>query len=739
MRTKYADIIVDISQEKLDRTFTYRIPEELEERIRTGSVVTVPFGSRQIKGYVVRIKDTSDLDEQRVKSIDDVITDDETADAKLVQLAAWMSHTYGSTTIQALKTVIPVQKKVQAKKTAFVRIKNRHEAEAYLDECRKKNYKAKIRVLEYLLDHPDEDGVLQKTLLEAANVPLSVVTALSKNGILEIEVETSLRKVVQEAKTAVPDILTEEQQDAVNLIRREWNGRGRPVLVNGITGSGKTLVYMELIADVLKEGKEAIVLIPEIALTHQTVLRFVARFGDQVSFLHSRLSGGERYDQMKAARQGAVKIMVGPRSALFTPFRHLGLIVIDEEHESTYHSEQMPRYHARETALKRAEIEQAHVVLGSATPSLESAHRVEEGQYLGVRLNSRFGDSQLPETEIVDMREELKRGNRSIFSDRLRKKMRECLEKHEQIILFLNRRGYEGHMTCRSCGHVVKCPHCDVSLTRHRNGHLVCHYCGYEVTQMSECPECHSTQISGFSIGTEQVEDLVRAEFPQCRTLRMDADTTRGKEGHTEILRAFGAHEADVLIGTQMIVKGHDFPLVTLVGVLMADLSLNESDYRSAEHTYELVTQAVGRAGRGLKKGCAVIQSYRPDHYSILAAAKQDYDAFYKEEMMFRSILGYPPAGAMTAVLGSSEDENLLMTGMEYIKKYIDRFDKKHVLQAIGPAPQSVGKVKDRYRMVIYLRNTDQNLLIRAKDLIEEYVAVNSGFTNIDIQFDLNV
>ncbi len=735
---EYADIIVNISQEKLDRTFTYIIPREFEGRVMPGSVVSVPFGSakRVIKGYVVNLKQEASLPDEKLKAILSVITDDETVDAKLVSLAAWMSHAYGSTMIQALKTVIPIQKKVQAKVSKVLTVRDRGAAEEYLAECNRKHYKAKERALQVMLSDEALNGMEQGDLLKKAEVTTSVVNGLLKDDVLQIEVENTYRRVVQEAKALERDTLTEEQKRAVSEIREEWQGEGRPVLLNGVTGSGKTCVYMELIADAIKEGKEAIVLIPEIALTHQTVLRFVGRFGNQVSFLHSRLSGGERYDQMKAARNGDVKIMVGPRSALFTPFQHLGLIIIDEEHERTYHSEQMPRYHAKEVAKKRGELEGAKVLFGSATPSVQSSLYVEQGKYKGIILKNRYNQQELPETEIVDMREELNRGNRSIFSDSLRGRIKSCLKRQEQVILFLNRRGYEGHMTCRSCGTVIKCPHCDVSLTRHKNGTLVCHYCGYSIPEIHECPKCHSNQIGGFSIGTEQVEEILKMEFPEAGVLRMDADTTRGKSGHEDILKAFGAHEADILIGTQMIVKGHDFPLVTLVGVLMADLSLNESDYECSEHTYQLLTQAVGRAGRGGKKGTAVIQTYRPEHYAIQAAAKQDYTGFYQEEIAFRMILGYPPVGGMTAILGSSPDEELLKTGMNYLKQYIDHFDRKHMLQAIGPAPERVGKVKDRYKMVIYIRNNDPELLIKAKDLIEKYIAINKGFTNIDIQFD---
>lgn len=741
MQTSYADVIVDISHEKLDKTFSYRIPSDLRDRVLPGCVVSMPFGAggRVIRGYVVGLSTTCSVPADKIKEIREVVTDDETVDSRLVSLAAWMSRTYGSTTIQALKTVIPIRKKIAGKQNKQVFLVNKSEAEAYLQVSLDRHFKAKARVLEALLKEEGERGVSQQDLLKKTGVSLPVLKGLADLGLIRIDVSDTYRKVVRDAQKLPPDQLTEDQEEAVREIREEWQDKDRPVLLNGITGSGKTLVYMQLISDLLKEGRQAIVLIPEIALTRQTVLRFVSRFGDQVSFLHSRLSQGERYDQMKAARQGAVSIMVGPRSALFTPFPNLGLIVIDEEHESTYHSEQMPRYHARETAVKRAELEGAHVVFGSATPSLEVSSRAREGLYREVRLKNRYGRSQLPSTEIIDMREELAHGNRSIFSDRLRDLMENRLNKKEQIMLFLNRRGYAGCVTCRTCGRTIKCPHCDVSLTQHANGKLVCHYCGYQQDSLTECPSCHSRQIGGLTIGTEQVEDLVKRDFPRARVLRMDADTTRGKEGHARILAAFDAGEADILIGTQMIVKGHDFPKVTLVGVLMADLSLNESDFRSSERTFELITQAVGRAGRGERSGTAIIQTYQPDHFGITTAAAQDYDAFYQNEMAFRTILGYPPAGSMTAILGSSTDQQQLKTGMEYLKKYIGLFDPTNALEAIGPAPQSVGKIKDRYREVIYIRNKDRDRLIKAKDLIEQYLAINPGFAGIEIQFDMNL
>ena len=750
MRKEYALVVVDIEAEKLDRPFTYRIPEELSKECIPGAAVKIPFGrgNREISGYVVGLTGSPDLPEEKIKPVLEVTAGNETAEGRLVKLAAWMSRRYGSTMIRALKTVLPVRRKVGAVTERVVTLGEPEKARELLDTYERKHYAAKARVLRVLLSSHDPDGGNEaelpsqamdlRELEERAGVPLAVVKKMAEEGVLRIAVSEIYRRVTEGAGTAPPDVLSGPQREVTSQILAEWSegGSGRPVLLTGVTGSGKTMVYIELVAETLRRGEQAIVLIPEIALTWQTVMRFVRRFGDRVSFLHSRLSKGERYDQMKAAKAGDVSVMVGPRSALFTPFQKLGLIVIDEEHEESYHSEIMPRYRAGEVAIRRGEIEGAKVIFGSATPSVESAYRAAKGEYLGTTLTSRFGGSILPDTAVVDMREELKKGNRSILSDTLRKKVEERLKRGEQTMLFLNRRGYAGAVTCRSCGHVMKCPHCDVSLTRHRNGKLICHYCGYEREDIRTCPECASPNIGALSIGTEQVEELVMRTFPAARVLRMDLDTTRGKEGHTKILKSFSDREADILIGTQMIVKGHDFPGVTLVGVLLADLSLNDSDYRSSERTYQLIAQAVGRAGRGEKAGEAVIQTYSPDHFAILAAAKQDYDAFFKAEIAYRKVLAYPPAGGLLAVLGSAADEELLSTGMKYLRMFLGRIDPAGKLMPIGPAPQSVGKIKDQYRQVIYLRSERNEDLIKAKDLLEEYIDMNRGFDAIHIMFD---
>ena len=738
---KYADIIVDITSERLDRTFQYRIPDSLEGKLQVGMVVSVPFGkgNREIDGYVIGITDTPQFDENRLKCIHSIKSDEKTTESSLIVLAEWMRERYGSTMIQALKTVFPVKEKVrQCSQDTLVLNITKEEAKIQLKELEGKKYHARARLLRELI----ERGCLDKTqAAKDLGASASVVNAMRQAGWIQVlsrEVYRDPLRTDGSSSSSRSYVLTGEQQEVLAGILEEWKQENpRPCLIQGVTGSGKTEVYMELIAHVLSQGRQAIVLIPEIALTYQTVMRFYGRFKDKLSVLHSRLSAGERYDQFCRAKKGEIQIMVGPRSALFTPFPNLGLIVIDEEHENTYKSEITPRYHARETAEKRAQMEHAYLVLGSATPSLEAYSRAEEGKYARFRLRQRYGGRPLPGVTIIDLRKELKEGNRSILSRRIQQAMQERLEKREQVMLFLNRRGYAGFLSCRSCGEVLQCPHCDVSLAVHKGGKLICHYCGYETEVVKKCPSCGSPYIGAFKAGTQQIQDIVQKCFPKSRILRMDYDTTRKKESHAQILEAFARQEADILIGTQMIVKGHDFPHVTLVGVLAADLSLHSGDYRSAERTFQLLTQAVGRAGRGSSPGEAVIQTYQPEHYSIQAAARQDYDSFYEEEMGYRRLLGYPPASHMMAVLGSCREETLLAQGMEYLKKFVQRVYGKPDLHLIGPAPQTVGKVKDQYRKVLYLKHPREEVLIYVKDKLEQYIEINSGFRSILIQFDI--
>ncbi len=736
----YADIIVDITHEKLDKVFQYRIPSHLEGMLKVGMEVVVPFGrgNKETKGYVMDFSERAEYAPEKMKEILRIAEESVAIESRLVALAAWMKETYGGTMIQALKTVLPIKKKERAKEKQTVRLLlTEEEGKERLDIYLHKNQKARARLLAALLDQRVQD---YDFLMHKLNLTRSVVKALEEQGVLALESEQVYRNpVIYKEKERKNIIYTEEQKAAMQTFAEDYDkGLRKTYLLYGVTGSGKTEVYMEMIEKVRKEGRQAIVLIPEIALTYQTVMRFYTRFGDRVSILNSRMSQGERYDQMERVKRGEVDIMIGPRSALFTPFQNLGLIVIDEEHEPTYKSEQVPRFHARETAIERARMENACVVLGSATPSLEAFYACECGRYQLLRLKNRSTSQNLPEVYVADMREELKHGNRSILSDRLTELIEDRLKKKEQIMLFLNRRGYAGFVSCRACGYVVKCPHCDVSLSVHRGGKMVCHYCGYETAAIQSCPSCGSPYIGGFRAGTQQIEELVKRKFPEARVLRMDLDTTKNKGGHEKILAQFADEEADIMIGTQMIVKGHDFPNVTLVGVLAADMSLYSDDYRSGERTFQLLTQAAGRAGRGRSKGEVVIQTYSPEHYSIQMAAKQDYEGFYEKEMNYRDLMGYPPASQLMAVLMTGADEEMLQMAAEYLKKYAIRVMDEETCQVIGPASPYVGKVNDVYRKVLYLKSEEYQVLIRIKDHMERYIEINRGFANMRIQFDFN-
>ena len=736
----FADIIIDIQHEKLDKIFQYRIPERLEQELRPGMEVLVPFGkgNHPRKGYVTGIGETCDYDLSKVKEIVDISRDSVEIEGRLIALAAWMKEYYGGTMIQALKTVLPVRQKENARVKKRLRLLlDKETGKRQLDYYLEKNQKARARLMAALLDDP----ILEYELVtKKLNVSSSVIRALEEQNVLAVEEKQVYRNPVKQTEKQSRDItFTGEQKHVTDSFRQDYTqGIRRTYLLHGVTGSGKTEVYMEMIRTVVEQGKQAIVLIPEIALTYQTVMRFCRCFGDRVSIMNSRLSPGERYDQLMRAKAGEVDVMIGPRSALFTPFPDLGLIVIDEEHEPTYKSEQTPRYHARETAVKRAQMENASVVLGSATPSLEAMYRARNGEYVLFEMKKRSRMQSLAHVETVDMRQELMNGNRSILSARLQELMEERLERKEQIMLFLNRRGYSGFISCRECGHVVKCPHCDVSLSVHRGGKMVCHYCGYTQPRVTECPECGSRHIGEFRAGTQQIEDIVKMHFPQARVLRMDMDTTRQKDSYEKILSAFANEEADILVGTQMIVKGHDFPGVTLVGVLAADMSLYTDDYRSGERTFQLLAQAAGRAGRGERPGEVVIQTYSPDHPVIQAAADQDYARFYEEEIRYRELMGYPPVENLLAVLAAGGDEALLEKGCRYLKEYALRVRGRTQAAVIGPASPGIDRIKDVYRRVLYIKAPEYDTLVRIKDRMEQYIEINSGFNRIRIQFDFN-
>ncbi len=652
MSQKYADIIIDISHEAIDRTFQYIIPEDLDDKLEVGMQVSVPFGqgNRHRKGYVINITDNPSFDLDKMKYISGLPGKSLQIEGKLIKLAAWMKNKYGSTMINCLKTVMPV--KEQIRKTA-----------------------ARVQETDYSID--------------------------------KLPVEE-----LSEAQLALIDDFARDTDD----------GEYKTYLLHGVTGSGKTEVYIECIKTVIREERQAILLIPEIALTYQNVARFKQHFGDRIAIINSRQSKGEKYREFMRAKAHEVDVIIGPRSALFTPCDNLGLIIIDEEHEQSYKSDQTPKYHAREVALERARLENASVILGSATPSIESYCQAKLGVYKLWELLERPEGSELSTVSIVDLREELKLGNRSIISKKLHDLIEDRLAKREQIMLFINRRGYNSFVSCRECGEVVKCPKCDVSLSLHNNGFMMCHYCGHIERKHNECTKCKSKLIGGFGTGTEKVEAEINKIFPQARTLRMDKDTTSKKGAHGDILAKFLNHEADILVGTQMIVKGHDFDNVTLVGIILADMSLFANDYRAGERTFDLLTQAAGRAGRGDKAGHVLIQTYQPDHYAIRSASKQDFQGFYDMEMSYRRLLRYPPVYNMMVVLVTSEIRELSVEASEEIYKSIDNVCRDmDNTRVIGPSDASIGRINNIYRRVIYVKSGSEKEITQIKDIAEEY------------------
>lgn len=737
---KYADVIIDISHEKLDKTFQYEIPLQLQDAVRVGSQVVIPFGNgdRRVNGFVVDMAEEPKIAPERIKPICGVAKDSIAVESQLIALASWIKRNYGSTMNQALKTVIPIKKKesIRQKKTVELILEEAAARTEFTNLVSRKGHsKAKERLLQELMEH---GTIAWDDITGGLHIPSSVIRDFERQGWVRVTASRVYRNPVAASGQSCPPIrLNDEQQQAVDTVLEDLRrGIHRTYLLYGVTGSGKTQVYMELIAHTIAQNQSAIVLIPEIALTYQTLMRFYERFGDVVSVMNSRMTPGERFDQYERAKKGEIRIMIGPRSALFTPFSNLGLIVIDEEHEASYKSETMPRYHARETAIARAQMQEASVVLGSATPSVESYAKALEGTYTLLSLTERVEHKPLPTCEIVDLRTELREGNRSVLSRRLQELMEDRLAKHQQIMLFVNRRGMLGFISCRACGHVIKCPHCDVSLSLHRGNQLKCHYCGYETSKPSVCPSCGSKYIGGFKAGTQKFEEIVKQQFPQARVLRMDLDTTRGKHGHEQILDAFANHEADILIGTQMIVKGHDFPEVTLVGILAADLSLNAGDYRSAERTFQLLTQAAGRAGRGSVPGEVVLQTYQPTHYSIVAAQTQNYAAFYEQEIAYRRLMEYPPAAHMLVVMVTSQEQERAERVAKEIAGLLRQTDE--TVRCMGPNDASIAKVNDNYRKVIYLRHKDYERLVTMKDTIEAYLQDATGLGDVLIWFDFD-
>ena len=738
----YADIIIDISHENLDKTYQYAIPSELLSQAIIGALAIVPFGrgNRYINGYIVGLSEEPKIDEKLIKPIKEITPGAPVIESHLIYLAYWMKETFGGTMNDALKTVIPVRKVVKIKEQKSISLAiDLEKANQLYYEYQRKNNIARVRLMEALLKNQilDYEEVLHKL-----NISRSTLQLLEKQGVTKTVSEQIYRNPIKtQEQNYIPVTLNEEQQVIVDNIIKEYEAGIRfTYLIHGITGSGKTEVYMDVLASVIAKGQQVILLIPEIALTYQTVSRFYQRFGERISIMNSKMSQGERYDQSLRARNGELDIIIGPRSALFTPFQNLGLIIIDEEHENSYKSETTPKYHAIEVAIKRAELTNASVILGSATPSLESYDKAKKGEYKLFTLTKRAKEAALPKVWIVDLREELKKKNKSIFSQKLKELISDRLAKKEQIMLFLNRRGYAGFVSCRSCGHVMKCPHCDISLTTHNGGKMICHFCGFEELQPILCPTCKSKYIAAFGTGTQKVEELVKREFPEARVLRMDADTTKNKGGHENILAAFAGHKADILVGTQMIVKGHDFPKVTLMGIIAADLSLYAGDFRAAERTFQLLCQAAGRAGRDILSGEVVIQTYHPEHYSIITAAAGDYETFFEQEMLYRRLMQYPPAAHILLVLITSKEEEQAGSAATHLGEAIKEFllQGERQAQVIGPAKASLAKANDIYRQVIYIKHADYNTLIEIKNYLEGYFSYSQNFNGCNLQFDFD-
>lgn len=698
----YAGVIVDIRAEAVDRIFTYRIPSHLQ--IEVGHRVLVPFGPRRLEGYVIRLSEAPDIPADRVRDILRVLDPEPVILSSLMELALWMRRTYHGLLSEALQFMLPPGARYGRERVGIKTRQVAHLREPNPDLSPRAT--AQQRIVDTLRHFGSMDTA---KLVKQAQASYQALQVLAAKGVVEITQERVERRAEWDEVSFPAPVLTPGQRQAVEDILDEMNGARRPVLLHGVTGSGKTEVYLQVIRHVLDAGKQALVLVPEISLTPQTVSRFGSRFGHRIAVLHSGLSEGERYDEWWRIFRGEADVVIGARSAIFAPLKNLGLIVIDEEHEGTYkQSEGSIRYHTRQVAEKRAELAEALVLLGSATPAVESYHRAVLGEYRLVTLPERVEQRPLPKVELVDMRVEFEQGNRSILSRQLYQALWEVLDQKQQAIILLNRRGFSAFVLCRECGHVLQCENCSVSMTYHRaDGKMHCHYCTARRDFPEKCPNCASRYLRQFGVGTEQVQQYLKQVFPQAAIGRMDADTTRTKNAHRNILRRFAAGQTDILIGTQMIAKGLDFPNVTLVGVLSADLSLNLPDIRASERTFQLLTQVAGRAGRGDLPGRVIIQCYEPAHFAIQAAKEHDYKRFFRQEISFRRQMNYPPFAELVRILCTGPRAEV----EEHIRQIGSFLQKQGVGQAemYGPAPAPIGKIKGRYRWQIVLRGGVQH------------------------------
>jgi primosomal protein N' (replication factor Y) len=698
-----AKIVVDLA---LDREFDYRIPSHLAQEVRVGSRVVVPFGRTRTRGYVVGLADSSRFD--RLKEIAEVVGNKPLLGDKILELTRWMAKYYCCAVELAVKCALPevVRKaKISWKERQFVRAGKISPQDF---QNLQKRAKKQAKVLEILRG---SEGMFVSKLLTLANTDASTVKRLAEKGFVEVSERTEERDPFggEIFLPTEPLRLTPEQQRALDLCKAAIDSPQKPVLIRGVTGSGKTEVYLQAIEYALRQGKDSIVLVPEISLTPQTVERFRARFPQQqITVLHSHLSAGERHDQWHKIRDGQSHIVIGARSALFAPVQALGLIVVDEEHETTYKQEETPRYNARDVAVMRAKIEGAAVVLGSATPSLESFYNAQRGRYSLATLSQRVDQKKMPLIRIVDMRQEAIRAKGlHVLSRKLRDAIEARLAKKEQVILFLNRRGYATHLFCPKCGYVAKCKNCCVSLTYHRKAQqLLCHLCGHVAGVPDRCPnpECRDPAIRYSGMGTEKVEAAIQAAFPKSRVHRMDSDMMTRKTLYREVLGAFRVGKIDILVGTQMIAKGLHFPNVTLVGIIYADMALHLPDFRAGERTFQLLVQVAGRAGRGDVEGEVIVQSFTPFHPAVQYARQHDYLGFYDQEIDFRRELRYPPVTRLVCVTVRSPSENKAQFVAASLAKELDKqMAGQHVLMS-GPTPAPLARIQNQYRFQIMLR-----------------------------------
>ncbi len=718
----YLSVIIDIANKNVDNVFTYKVGDLVPPAMGDdliGFRCIVPFGKNNKKreGFIMSVSNTCEYDPKRVKQVVSFPDIKKTFTTEQIKLSTFIKKKYFCTTFDALKLMKPIGVTVDkdmSKRKRFVSINfDKEDIDLLLEKVLKRDSK-QTDVIYYLKKNTKASIEFLKEHFDMTSAPID---SLIKKEVIVVSYEEIKRDSVSDyaknAPKSIKRVLTEDQQNAFDTIMGEYdNIEKKPILLHGVTGSGKTEIYLQTIERVINDGKEAIVLVPEISLTPQVVNIFVSRFGDMVSVTHSRLSMGERHDQWKKAYDKEIKIMIGPRSCLFTPFDNLGVVIIDEEHEKTYKSDTTPKYDTITVAEEICKLNNCLLILGSATPRLKSYKNALEGKYNLIEMNNRVNFS-FPECSIVDMRDELKKLNKSIFSYELQEEMMKTLNDDKQIILFLNRRGFSNFVSCRQCGYTIACDNCNVNYTYHKdNNRLVCHYCNSGIKLPELCPQCGGKYIRPFGIGTQKVEEEVLKLFPHEKVLRMDLDTTSKKNSHEEIIQKFRNKESRILIGTQMIAKGLDFKDVTLVGVIAADLSLFSGDYRGAENTFSLLTQVAGRSGRSENLGKVIIQTYNNEHYAIIHASKNDYKNFYNEEIAYREQMNYPPFTNIFSIMFTSSDEKRIIMLLHKLSEIMNHYNRKGFFEIYNPAPEVISKMKNKYRWRILVKGADYDLLV---------------------------